>query len=79
MTLIPDAEASRAIDLILKAKRLSDEGHVASLDDALEALRDLEIWAAEFNAAVYEEMQEQIDAEEARLDAMFGVGQERYA
>jgi hypothetical protein len=69
MTLLTDSECARAIDHILKAKRKYDAGF---LDEAVEQLRDLEIWAADFNEIVRKEMQEADDDEAARLDGMFG-------
>jgi tRNA A37 threonylcarbamoyladenosine synthetase subunit TsaC/SUA5/YrdC len=69
MTLLPDAECARAIDHILKAKQRYDAGF---LDEAIECLRDLEGWAADFNEIVRKEMQEADDEEAARLDGMFG-------
>jgi hypothetical protein len=69
MTLLPDAECARAIDHILKAKQRYDAGFP---NEAIEYLRDLEIWAADFNEIVRKEMQEADDEEAARLDGMFG-------
>jgi tRNA A37 threonylcarbamoyladenosine synthetase subunit TsaC/SUA5/YrdC len=69
MTLLPDAECARAIDHILKAKQRYDAGF---LGEAVKQLRDLKIWAADFNEIVRKEMQETDDEEAARLGGMFG-------
>jgi hypothetical protein len=46
MTLLPDAECARAIDHILKAKRLADEGNMEALSYACDELISLGQWAA---------------------------------
>jgi len=68
--LISCADGARAIDMILNAKKSADDG---DLENAIEYLRDLEIWAADFNELVREEMQARIDAQDAAAEARFGA------
>ena len=52
---------------------------MVSLDNAIDVLRDLEVWAQFHAEEARKEYEQQLADENARLDAMFGVGQERYA
>jgi hypothetical protein len=59
MTLLPDAECARAIDHILKAKRLVDKGDISALSYACDELISLihlaEVMVGEVNKAYQDE------------------------